>query len=113
MIDKLAILWTSGDKETALNMILMYALKANTLKWWKECHIITWGPSNSLICEDLEVQEQLKLVQEQGVKVFACKRCAERLGLEDQLEALDITIDYMGEPLTNYLKTEGWQVLSV
>lgn len=113
MIDKLAILWTSGDKETALDMVLMYTLKANTLKWWKECHLISWGPSNGLVCRDSEVQEQLKLIQEQGVKVFACKRCAERTGLVEKLEALDITVDYMGEPLTAYLKTEGWQVLSV
>ncbi len=113
MPDKLAILWTTGDKTTSLDMVLMYALKASSLRWWKEMHLITWGASNGLICKDSQVQEQLKLIQEQGVKVFACLRCAERAGLVDELKALDITVDYMGEPLTNYLKDESWKVLSI
>ncbi|HZK02626.1 MAG TPA: DsrE family protein [Anaerovoracaceae bacterium] len=111
-MDKLAILWTSGDKETALDMVLMYTLKANMNKWWDECDLITWGPSNTLVCKDEEVQEQLRLVQSAGVKVFACKRCAERHGLVDSLKNLDIVVDYMGEPLTRYLK-DGWKVITI
>jgi hypothetical protein len=112
-MDKLVILWTTDNKETALDMVLMYTLKANTNRWWKYCELITWGPSNRLVCEDKEVQEQLKLVQEAGVKITACKRCAERHGLENQLEALGIEIKFMGEPLTQYLKDENCRVISI
>lgn len=33
--DELIILWTSGDKEVALNMVFMYALNSKLNKWWK------------------------------------------------------------------------------
>jgi len=112
-MNKLAILWVSGEKETALDMVLMYTLKSNVNRWWDECHLITWGPSNSLVCRDEEVQEQLRLVQDAGVKVYACKRCAERHDLENQLVALGIEVDYMGEPLTKYLKDDSWKVITI
>jgi hypothetical protein len=106
-MDKLVILWTTDNKETALDMVLMYALKSNINKWWKSCELITWGPSNKLVCCDEEVREQLRLIQEAGVKVTACKRCAERYGLVEKLEDLGIEVKFMGEPLTEYLKDEN------
>jgi len=113
MIDKLTILWTTDDEETALNMILMYTLKSNTNKWWKECNLITWGPSNKLLCSSAEIQNMVKEIMEQGVRVYACQRCAERYGLVDELEQLGIEVKLMGEPLTEYLQDEGCRVLSI
>jgi hypothetical protein len=112
-IEKLTILWTSDNEETALNMLLMYTLKSNVNHWWKECNLITWGPSNKLLCQNQEVQLRLKQIMEAGVKVFACKRCAEEYGLVDQLEDLGVEVKFMGEPLTNYLQDESYRVLSV
>lgn len=112
-IDKLTILWTTGDEETALNMILMYTLKSNLNHWWKECNLITWGPSNKLICNNPEIQVYIKQIQETGVKVLACKRCAEEYGIVDQLEKLGIEVKLMGEPLTAYLQDESYRVLSI
>src|SRR5665647_3981259 len=91
-IEKLTILWTTDNEETALNMILMYTMKANVNKWWKECNLITWGPSNKLLCQSPEVQVLMKQIMDAGVKVFACKRCAERYGLVDQIEGMGIEV---------------------
>lgn len=112
-IEKLAILWTTDNEETALNMLLMYTLKSNMNHWWKECNLITWGPSNKLVCENPEVQLFVKQIMEAGVKVFACKRCAEEYGLVSQLEEMGIEVKLMGETLTNYLQDESFRVLSV
>lgn len=113
MIKKLAILWTSEDLETALNMILMYTLKSNTNDWWEECNLITWGPSNRLLCQNKEVQEQVSQIMAAGVNVYACQRCAERYGLVDQLKALGVEVKLMGEPLTEYLQDPEYRVISV
>lgn len=113
MIDKLTILWTTDNKETALDMILMYTLKSNTNKWWKECNLITWGPSNKLLCSSTEVQSLVKDIMKEGVKVYACQRCAERYGLVEQLENLGVEIKFMGEPLTGYLQDESCRVISI
>jgi len=112
-IEKLTILWTTDNEETALNMILMYTMKANTNKWWKECNLITWGPSNKLLCQSLEVQALIKQIMDAGVKVFACRRCAERYGLVDQIEGMGIEVKLMGEPLTEYLQDDSYRVLSI
>ena len=112
-IDKLTILWTTEDEETALNMILMYTLKSNINKWWKECNLITWGPSNKLVAESPEVQLMIRQIQEAGVKVYACKRCAEEYGIVAQLEKMGIEVKLMGEPLTKYLQDSTYRVLSV
>lgn len=112
-IEKLTILWTTEDEETALNMLLMYALKSNLNKWWKECNVITWGPSNKLVCSSLEVQLMIRQIQETGVKFYACKRCAESYGLVEKLESLGIEVKLMGEPLTGYLQDSGYRVISI
>ena len=113
MKDKLTILWTSDNVETALNMVLMYTLKSNANKWWKECNLITWGPSNKLLCENQEAQDMIKETMGEGVTVFACQRCAERYGLTEQLNAMGIEVKLMGEPLTSYLQDESYRVLSI
>jgi hypothetical protein len=112
-IDKLTILWTTDNEETALNMLLMYALKSNLNKWWQECNIITWGPSNKLVCSSPEVQLFIKQIQEAGVKMYACKRCAEEYGLVERLEALGIEVKLMGEPLTAYLQDDSYRVITI
>lgn len=112
-IDKLTILWTTEDEETALNMLLMYALKSNMNKWWKECNVITWGPSNKLVCRSRDVQLMIRQIQEAGAKFYACRRCAESYGLVEELESLGIEVKLMGEPLTNYLQNGEYRVISI
>lgn len=113
MLDKLTILWTTDQEETALNMILMYTLKANTNQWWKECNLITWGPSNKLLCTSKAVQDMVQEIMQTGVKVMACQRCAERYGLVDQIRGMGIEVKLMGEPLTAILQDEGYRVISI
>jgi hypothetical protein len=48
-----------------------------------------------------------------GVKVEACKRCAEGYGIDDQLEAFGIDVKLMGEPLTEYLKDPSYRVITI
>lgn len=112
-LEKLTILWTSEDEETAINMILMYTLKSNVNKWWKECNLITWGPSNKLLASNPEVQSMVRQIQEAGVKVYACKRCAEAYGIVKELESLGVEVKLMGEPLTGYLQDDTYRVLSI
>ena len=47
-----------------------------------------------------------------GVEVLACRACADRYGVSEKLEELGIKVIYMGEPLTQYLKS-GLHVISL
>jgi len=107
----LVVLWTSGDREVALKMVFMYTLNAKLKGWWKEVIFIVWGPSAKLLAEDTELQEQIQKMDEAGIVLEACKKCSDMYGVSEKLEAMNIDVRYMGEPLTNYLK-EGMSTIS-
>ena len=98
------ILWTSGDREEALNMGFMYGLNAKLHDWWDEVVLLVWGPSGNLLLADGELQREVADMQEAGVRTMACKACADRYGIAGRLTALGIEVVYTGEFLTDWLK---------
>ncbi|HCX65606.1 MAG TPA: DsrE family protein [Eubacteriaceae bacterium] len=109
--EKIAIVWTSGDRDVALKMVFMYARNAKKKDWWKRVRLVVWGPSAQLLSKDQELQQELKIMQEYGVETFACITCANMYEVTDQLKDLAIEVIPMGPPLTDMIK-EGWNVLS-
>lgn len=109
--DKLVVLWATGDKEVAMNMLLMYTFNSKKFGWWEDITLVVWGPSAKLLSEDKELQEYVKKIMDQGTEVKACKACADNYKVSEKLEELGITVKYMGE-LTEYLKN-GRHILSL
>ena len=110
--DSLVVLWTSGDREVALNMVFMYTLNTKRRNWWGDVRLIVWGPSSKLLSEDSELQGEVAKMKEAGVVLEACKACSDRYGVSEALERMGIDVRYMGIPLTEYLK-EGRSVLAL
>lgn len=110
--NELYILWTSGDRETALSMVFMYALNAKLKGWWEDVTLIVWGASSKLLAQDEELQGRIRQMIDAGVDVVACVACANMFGVTKILEELGIEVKAMGHPLTQLLKA-GKQVLSV
>lgn len=106
MDEKLVVVWTTGDKEVAENMVFMYVLNAKKKGWFKDVTFIVWGPSSKLLCDDAELQGTVKEMIDEGVIVEACQRCAENYGVVEELKELGIDVKFMGEPLSNYLKED-------
>jgi hypothetical protein len=112
--DELVILWTSGDREVALKMAFMYAFNSRRFKWgFKNVTLVVWGPSAKLLVEDKELQDYLARLKEVGVKLLACKKCADSYGVSDGLRKLGIEVKYMGKPLTDYLRDDNTRVLTI
>ncbi|MBZ4676206.1 MAG: hypothetical protein JG782_825 [Anaerophaga sp.] len=109
--EKIAVLWTSGDKEVAEKVVLMYTQGAKMQRWFDDVVLVVWGPSTKLLASDDSLQEKIKGLMEAGVKVQACSVCAGEYGVTRELEKLGIEVIPMGQPLTGYLK-EDWKVLS-
>ena len=110
--EKLAVLWTSGDPFVAHKVCFMYTHNAKKAGWWNEVQLIVWGPSSKLLAEDKDLQTAVKAMMADGVVVKACKACADSYGVSDDLTALGIEVKYMGQPLTEMLKSDQWQVLT-
>ncbi len=104
---KLNILWTSPDPDTFFKMVAMYAFNAPKKGWWEQISIIIWGGSTRLVGEHLAVRNRLKELAAAGVELRACRACAEQLGVAEILEDLGVDVDYMGEPLTELLKSDA------
>ena len=109
---KIAIVWTSGDRDVALKMVFMYALNAKRRGWAEEVELIVWGPSAKLVSNDLELQEQVAAMQEVGVVFKACKACADSYGVSDKLQELGIEVKYMGVDLTEFIAADDWEVIT-
>ncbi len=104
--NRLLVVWSSGEIEVARKMVFMYTRNSMIHGWWEEVTLLIWGASARLLVEDAGLQEELKLLQEAGVKLIACKSCAEKLGVVPQLEALGVDVFYTGEFFTNWIKSD-------
>jgi len=99
------ILWTSDNKETVENMVLLYAHNAKLKSWMEEVTILVWGASQKLIHEDKDIQEKIKQMSKDGVKFIACLKCADNLSITSTLESCDINVYYTGELLSQWIKS--------
>lgn len=90
---------------TFKKMISMYALNGKKKKWWNEIELIIWGSSAKLVGANKNIQEQIKILIDNDVKVSACKACADQLGVTKRLERQNIEVKYWGEPLTKIIKS--------
>jgi hypothetical protein len=73
---------------------------------------LIWGPSGKLLLGDKELQAEIQAMIAGGVKVIACKACADRLGISEGLTELGVKVFYTGEALTNATKSPEWAVLT-
>ncbi|MFU8829586.1 MAG: DsrE family protein [Phycisphaerales bacterium] len=110
-LDRLAVVWASGDPEVAHRVCLMYTHAAKRAGWADEVTLIVWGPSSRLLAADKDVQAKVKQMMQDGVRVEACIACANSYGITDAIRALGIEVKPMGEPLTDMLNS-GYKVLS-
>jgi len=101
------VVWTSGEREVAMKMVFMYALNAKKYGWWEDVTMLVWGPSQRLLAEDAELQEELAAMLEIGVRAVACKACADSYPVTEELEALGVEVFYTGQFLTEWLRSDG------
>ena len=111
-MDKINILWTTDNTETVFNMLIMYAINSKIKGWWKNVNVIIWGASAKLVGTNTQVQSEVLEMIRQGVQIEACKECSDRFEVTERLLKLGITVRYMGEPLTEYIKS-GEKILSI
>jgi len=110
--DHLYILWTNADPITADKMVFMYGLNSLKKGWWENVTLIIWGATAKLSAENVEVQKKIKDLLSAGVKISACKACADQLGVTEILKSLGIEVIYWGQPLTDLIKS-GKKLLTV
>lgn len=111
-MNKLNILWTNADPLTSEKMVFMYGINSLIHKWWDEVDIIIWGATAKLAAESDLIQLKIQHALEVGATIYACKACADQLGVTDNLTAQGIKVEYFGQPLTEILQSDA-KLLSI
>lgn len=101
---RLHILWTNADEVTFEKMVYMYAKNSLLRHWWKEVVLIIWGRTAEMSVKSEAVKDKLRELLELGVKVSACKACADQLGVTEEMVEIGIEVILWGEPLTRILQ---------
>lgn len=107
MKNNLTLLWTTSDLITVEKMVFMYTLNAKLQGWFDEVTLVVWGASTKLVAESRSIQQRIGEMIAAGVRVEACKACADQLGATEALESCRVDVKYWGEPLTRVLKESG------
>ena len=111
-VNKLLIVWSSGEREVALKLVLLYGSVLLERGYWEEATIMLWGPSAKLLAEDTQLQEWVKKVQKTGIAFNACVVCTDDYGVSQKLEKMGIELIHTGEMLTDALKDESMRVIT-
>jgi hypothetical protein len=111
MATRVFVILSSGDREVALEVGLVYPLNAAKNNWMDEVKVIIFGPSEKVAAYDTEVQDRIKELQNLGVEVLACKWCADRMNITSELEKAGIKVEYVGTVISQLLK-DGWASLT-
>ncbi|NOY36359.1 MAG: DsrE family protein [Chlorobi bacterium] len=109
--NKLAVLWSTGDREVFTKMMYIYILNAKKQHWFDKVTVIVWGPSSRLLAGDKEVQSKIRQFEKAGVVMEACVWCADQYGVTETLRNLDVDVKGMGGLLTKYIKDPETEVL--
>jgi hypothetical protein len=108
------ILVQNGDPEM-IYYALLYASRAMRNQWMDNVKVIFWGPAEKTIvglAADSDQIKMLKEIQAMGGKhgrVWACKACADRYGVADQMLKLGFEVFHTGEA-TSYLIKLGYRL---
>lgn len=109
----LHILWTNADITTGKLMVMMYAKYSMKNNWWDKCTVILWGATVKLMIETPELQEEMKLLQQEyGVNFAGCITCARELGAVEALTSLGVELESWGPHLTRLIQT-GMPLITV
>ena len=112
MKNELLIVWSSGEKEVAKKLILLYGSVMLERGYWERATIMIWGPSAKLLAEDKELQEQFEAVKKSGVIFNACVVCSDEYGVSQELSSMGIELIHTGEMLTKALQSDTIKVIT-
>ncbi len=108
---KLFLIISAADPRILTDVALPYIRNAHKNHWMDQIRVILWGPSEKTVVSTLELKAQvMDLANLLGKDLIACKQCAEDYNITDRLEKLNVSLEYVGELITNMLK-DDWKQL--
>jgi len=111
-VSSLVVIWSSGDREVAVQTCLTYVEYAVKNKLFNDTTLVVWGPSANLLANDRELQARIELLIDMGAKVQASADSASFYGISSKLKELGIDVKQIDASLTGILKADNTKVIT-
>ncbi len=105
MSDKALVILSTGEKDKAITGLL-WATNALKNRWMEDVKVLFFGPFESLLAEDEEVQKWASQLFEYQTPT-ACKFISDSNQVSEKLTSLGVQIEYVGQMVADYIK-EGY-----
>lgn len=103
MSDRVVVIISTAERAKAQTG-LMYAVNATKYGWLADVQLVFFGPAESLLLTDEDLQEMLREFQRHEKAAVACRFLADRDGTTTALEALGVEVAYVGEMISQLIK---------
>ena len=110
---KLLVVWKTDNEIDIHNFVIPYVYNSKKHEWFSEVNLLIWGASQEKIVKDTVIQQRVKNLVKNEVKVYACKMCADNIGATDLLNSLGVNVMYSGAYLSDNLKNPDVEVLTI
>jgi hypothetical protein len=110
---KICILWKTGNRIDIETLVLPYILNSKVKGWWDEVEVIIWGDSQQTIANEPNYQKAISNMLNEGIVVFACKACADKLCVTELLQGLNVDVQYTGKLLSDRIQDASIEVLTL
>lgn len=110
---KLLVVWKTNNDIDIHKFVIPYVYNSKVQDWFSEVDLLIWGASQEKIIDDKELQDFIETVLKSGVRIYACKMCADSLNATEALEVLGVNVMYTGEYLSDKLKDPDCEVITL
>ena len=110
---KLLVVWKSDNDIDIHNFIVPYVHNSKKHGWFDDVELLIWGASQHIVTKDSTIQQKVKDLIKNEVKVYACKFCADNVGATKLLESIGVNVMYTGVFLSDKMKDPETEVISI
>jgi len=110
---KLLVVWKTTSEIDIHNFVIPYVYNSKKHMWFDDVELLIWGESQDLIKENTIIQQRVKNLVKNDIKVYACKMCADNCEATDLLESLGVEVMYSGVYLSDNMKDTNTEVITI
>lgn len=111
--ENLLIVIATDNVDSIMKFPLLYGGVSLPRGYWKRVHVMFWGASIKVACENISIREKVLEMRESGVEFSSCVVCATDYKCVERLEEIGIMCNHTGELLTKALKSDEWTQITL
>lgn len=110
---KLLVVWKSDDYRTIEQFIAPFTINSKKQEWFDDVEVLIWGASTDYLKKNVKPRSLVTKMIEQGIEVRACKYCSDTVKATDILLELGVNVMYTGVYLSDKMKDETYEVITL